>query len=101
VVSSALDRFNPRTEFSYMNSAAEKEYWLHIKSRGKGFLVHREMLGCLLLWFVMSAAQVFVDRNRSLRPALFACLIMLPIFVLYGYLNAGWKWRDLQNKYPD
>jgi hypothetical protein len=59
------------------------------------------MLGSLLLWFVMSAAQVFVDRNRSLRPALFACLIMLPIFVFYGYLNAGWKWRDLQKKYPD
>jgi hypothetical protein len=59
------------------------------------------MLGSLLLWFVMTAAQVFVDRNRSLQPVLFSSLIMFPIFLLYGYLNAGWKWKDLQKKYPE
>jgi hypothetical protein len=27
-------------------------------------------------------------------------VIMLPIFLLGGYLTGSWKWKDLEKKYP-
>jgi hypothetical protein len=28
-------------------------------------------------------------------------LIMLPIFLLGGYLAGSWKWKDLEKRFPE
>jgi hypothetical protein len=28
-------------------------------------------------------------------------LVMLPVFLLGGYLSGNWKWSDLEKKYPE
>jgi hypothetical protein len=35
------------------------------------------------------------------RSALFTGLIILPIFLLGGYLTGSWKLKDLEKKYPE
>ena len=32
---------------------------------------------------------------------LLACLVVLPIFLLGGYLTAVWQWQDFEKKYPE
>jgi hypothetical protein len=84
-------------------AAAERQYWLQVKAREKNFLVRQEMLGSLLLWLVITAVDALTSHPHSfsLRSILFPSLIMLPIFLLYGYLNAGWRWKDSKKKHPE
>jgi hypothetical protein len=73
------------------------------KGAGKKRFVGREATGSILIWFiVLPAVEVFVDHGRLFSlHFLNIWLIMLPIFLLGGYLNGSWKWKDLEKKYRE
>jgi hypothetical protein len=83
----------------------ERLDWLQAKARGRNrFIWRRGVLPTLLIWLiVLPAVSVFGDHRSSfsLRPTVLIMLVMLPICLLGGYLEGVWKWKDLEEKYPD
>lgn len=61
------------------------------------------MLGSFVIGLVILLGLSWLDRSSSysLKTHFLASLIMLPIFLLGGYLQARWEWQDLQKKYPE
>lgn len=88
-------RMTPRTaEF-------ERRYWHLARERGKNHFVLREMLGAFLEWAVLATASLLLrDSPFPLQTILMADAALLPVFLLWGYLNAGWKWNDFEKKFP-
>ena len=65
--------------------------------------IWREAIASILIWLiVLPAVQVFGNHGHllSLQFAVI-WLIMLPIFLLGGYLTGSWEWKDLEKKYPE
>jgi hypothetical protein len=61
------------------------------------------MLGSFVIWVAVTVG-VETLGNRSDRFSarnLSLWLILLPVFLLEGYLRGGWKWKDLEKKYPE
>lgn len=80
----------------------ERRYWHLARERGKGRFIRREMLGAFLYWVVLATASLLLrDQPFNLQSILLADAVLLPVFLLWGYLNAGWKWNDLEKKFPD
>jgi hypothetical protein len=84
-------------------SQIEQEHWQETKAAGKGRFVRRGMLGSLVNGLVILLALALLDHSptHSLKADFLVLLIMLPIFLLGGYLTAHWQWQDLQKKYSD
>jgi hypothetical protein len=82
---------------------AQRKNWLERKARGKTRFIWREAIGSILIWLiVLPAVQVFEYHGRLFSPQfLVIWLIMLPIFLLGGYLTGSWRWKDLEKKYPE
>jgi len=61
------------------------------------------MLGSLVNGIIILFALALFDRSssHSLKTDVLTSLIMLPIFLLGGYLTANWQWQDLEKKYPE
>jgi hypothetical protein len=78
----------------------ERQSWEWTKARGKARFVRREMLGSLFLWSCLVIAFALFHRSFS-RAELVAWCALLPIFLVHGYLSAGWKWKDLEKKFPE
>lgn len=92
------------TEREYRIRLMEREYLRELKVKGKSHLLKQELLSNLVLWFVIMVGTGWVDSPHLKTLAhyfLFPGSVMLPIFLLYGYLNAGWRWKDLSRKFPD
>lgn len=68
---------------------------------GKNHLIAREIQRSLWVWLALAVLRAFTEKTHALRPILLPSLIMLPIFLLFGYLSGGWKWKDFQKKYPE
>jgi hypothetical protein len=81
----------------------EQEHWQATKAAGKGRFVRRGVLGSFVNGLVILLALALLDRSpsHSLKADVLISLIMLPIFLLGGYLTAHWQWQDLQKKYPE
>lgn len=72
----------------------EREYYIHLKKGGKARLLKQELLGNLVFWFLLTAFLGFTESphlHSLSHYFLFPGSVMLPIFLLYGYLNAGWR----------
>jgi len=82
---------------------AERAYWAHTKAQGKRRFVLREMVFNIILWLGITVLVGFTDRPRpnSLRSVASLAIVMLPIFLLGGYLSAKWKWSDFEKKHPE
>lgn len=83
-----------------------REAWLQAKALGKRRFISREMLWSLPLWFAIAFGVPAIDAYRnhshiSLQSIAFIGLIILPVYLLGAYLTAGWKWKDLEKKYPE
>jgi hypothetical protein len=84
-----------------MNQAQRKN-WLERKARGKRRFIWREAIGSILIWLVVPpAVQVFDHGHLFSRQFLVIWFVMLPIFLLGGYLTGSWRWKDLEKKYPE
>jgi hypothetical protein len=55
-----------------------------------------------MFWLiVLPAVEVFAVHVSSLRLIVSSGLIMLPVFLLGGYLTGRWRWDDFEKKYPN
>jgi hypothetical protein len=81
----------------------ERDAWLQVRERGKGRFIWREMLGSLLMWLVVPpAVELFGGHEHRFSGQFFLIwFVLLPIFVVEGYLSSGWKWKDQEKKYPE
>jgi len=82
-------------------SQIEQKYWQDTKAAGKGRFVMRGMLFSLVQGIVILLGLALLDRSHSARAHFLISLIVLPVFLLGGYLTRHWKWQDLQKKYPE
>jgi hypothetical protein len=84
-------------------NSAIREYWLRSKEQGRPRFILRQMLASVLFWLIlMVGLDLLGDRpHTTVQSMVVINLIMLPIFLLGGYLEGRWKWTDLQKKYPD
>ncbi len=81
---------------------AERAYWAHTKAQGKRRFIVREMAFNIILWLGITGVLPFTDRPvRTPRSVASMAVVMLPIFMLGGYLSAKWKWSDFEKKYPE
>jgi hypothetical protein len=84
---------------------AKRQDWLQAKARGRGrFIWRRGVLPTFLFGLiVVPATEILVDHRSSFssRTAVFVASVMLPVFLLGGYLEGRWKWQDLNRKYPE
>jgi hypothetical protein len=82
---------------------AEKKYWRDAKARGKTRFILRQAIGSILIWLiVVPAVQVFANHGPVFSRQFVAIwLILLPIFLLGGYLEGRWKWKDFEKKYAN
>ena len=81
----------------------QRKYWLDAKARGRTRFIWREAIGSILIWLiVLPAVEVFGNHGHlfSLQFVV-VWLIMLPIFLLGGYLAGNWKWKDLEKRFPE
>jgi hypothetical protein len=83
-------------------ASMEREHWLQTRTRGRSRFIWRQVLSTLLLGLIV-VLGVEALRVRphpfSLRSTILTSLLMLPIFLLGGYLTGRWKWQDLEKKY--
>jgi hypothetical protein len=84
-------------------SQLEQKYWQETKAAGKGRFVRRGMLGSFVSGLVILLGLAWLGRSpvHSPKTEFLTSLIMLPIFLLGGYLTAHWQWQDLQKKFPE
>jgi hypothetical protein len=82
---------------------AQRKHWLDAKARGKTRFIWREAIGSILIWLVvLPAVQVFQYHGHLFSLQFVVIwLIMLPIFLLGGYLTGSWKWKDFEKKYTE
>ena len=81
---------------------SERHHWQYIKAAGKGRFVRRWMLGSLVSGVVILLGLALLDRSplHSARVD-FLMVIVLPIFLLVGYLTANRRWQDLEKKFSE
>ena len=82
-------------------SRIERTQWLELKAAGKARFVRRGMVGNLVFGFVVLLGLALFDGSHSFRENIVPSLVILPIFVLGGYLTAVWQWQDLEKKYSE
>jgi hypothetical protein len=85
-------------------NAAMRKYWLQTRALGRTRCIRRAVLESLFTGFaVFLVLGLLPDHQQpsSLRTTALICLIMLPIFLLGGYLEGRWRWQDLEKKYPE
>jgi hypothetical protein len=80
---------------------AERKYRLQTKARGKRWFLWREVIGSLLFWLIIEpAVEAFGGHAHPFSVGFFFIwLVLLPIFVLGGYLTGSWRWNDFERKY--
>lgn len=83
------------------SSQIERKQWLEAKTVGKARFVRRGMLGSLVIGLVILVGLALFDSAHSFRESVVPSLVMLPIFLLGGYLTALGQWQDFEKKYPE
>ena len=83
------------------SSQIQRKQWLEAKAGGKARFVRRGMVGSLVLGSVVLLGIALSDSSHSLRESVVPSLLMLPIFLLGGYLAAVWQWQDFEKRYPE
>jgi hypothetical protein len=81
----------------------ENQYWHQIKAAGRRRFIWRdEVLGSFFFWLIlMPSLALFGHRQPFSATNVFIDLIILPIFLLGGYLSGVWRWKELDKKYPE
>jgi hypothetical protein len=77
-----------------------REYWRRTKQQGKARFIRRQMLASLLFWTILFPALYLFEgsSHSTVQTTVLIDLIMLPICLLGGYLEARWRWTDLEKK---
>ena len=80
---------------------AERAHWADTKAQGNRRFILREILFNIILWLGIAIVLPFTDRPRPWQSLALTSIIILPIFLLGGYLTGKWKWSDFEREYPE
>ena len=72
------------------------------KAAGRNRFIWRQMLYSLVVWLILMPVLDLVafKTNPLSMQNIVIDLILLPVCLLAGYLEAKWRWKDLEKKYP-
>jgi hypothetical protein len=71
----------------------ELENRRRIIANGKSRFIRREV-GFSVVFFATLLSFLYFFSGKT-RSGIIACLLVLPIGILGGYLHAIWKWQDI------
>ena len=73
------------------------------KAAGRNRFIWRQMLYSLVFWLIlMPVLDLLAFKTNPLSMQnIVIDLILLPVSLLGGYLEAKWRWKDLEKKYPE
>jgi len=83
------------------SSQIERKQWLEAKAAGKARFVRRGILGSLVNGAVVLLGLALLDPSHSFRDRIVPAFVVLPIFLLGGYLTSVWQWQDFEKKFPE
>ena len=83
------------------HNESERAFWAQTKAQGKRRFIVREMIFNMILWLGVTAIVGFKDRPFSVWSIASTAFVLLPVFLLGGYLSGKWKWSDFEKKYPE
>ena len=81
------------------SSQIGRKQWQAAKATGKTQFLVRGVVGSLATGLIILLGLSLL-RTQTFRRGIVLALVMLPIFVVGGYLTASWQWQDLEKKYP-
>ena len=81
------------------SSQIGRKQWQAAKATGKTQFLVRGVVGSLATGLIILLGLALL-RTQTFRQGIVLALVMLPIFVVGGYLTASWQWQDLEKKYP-
>ena len=81
------------------SSQIGRKQWQAAKATGKTQFLVRGVVGSLATGLIILLGLALL-RTQRFRLGIVLALVMLPIFVVGGYLTASWQWQDLEKKYP-
>ena len=77
----------------------EWEYAQQAIANGRARFIRRELVGQLVMFVALMIGLYALDAlHREARNTFFAVAILLPVWILGGYLQAIWKWKDILRK---
>jgi hypothetical protein len=83
---------------------AERQYWLQVKPGGRSRFILRKLLWSLpvwLTWTPLMALIGFKSQPFSVGKIISIGLVGLPLWLLGGYLNGMWRWKELDKRFPE
>ena len=81
------------------SSQIGRKQWQAAKATGKTQFLVRGVVGSLATGLIILLGLALL-RTQTFRLGIVLALVMLPIFVVGGYLTASWQWQDFEKKYP-
>ena len=75
-----------KKDFKNYNEA-EREYWTQTKAKGKRRFILRAMVFNIILWLVIIGVVTFTHQLSAVWQVASTGIVMLPIFLLGGYLS--------------
>ena len=83
------------------SSQIGRKQWHAAKAAGKTQFLVRGVVGSLATGLIILLGLALLERTQTVRQGIVLALVMLPIFVVGGYLTASWQWQDFEKKYPE
>ena len=91
------------SSMSRRDAELERQSWLVTKAAGRNRFIWRQMLYSLVFCLILMPAidlLSFKTNPLSMQNVVID-LILLPVFLLGGYLEGKWRWQDFEKKYPE
>lgn len=85
------------------SSQIERKQWLEAKAAGRNRFIWRQVLYVLVFGStLMPILDLLAFKTNPLSEQnVVTDLILLPVFLLGGYLEGKWKWRDFEKRYAE
>jgi hypothetical protein len=85
------------------SSQIERKQWLEAKAAGRNRFIWRQMLYVLVFGLIlMPILDLLAFKTNPLSAQnVVINLILLPVFLLGGYLEGKWRWQDFEKKYSE
>ncbi len=84
-------------------SQIERKQWQQARAAGRDRFILRQVLYVLVFGLIlMPTLDSFAFKTNPLSAQSLAIdLVLLPVFVLGGYLEGKWGWQDFEKRYSE
>jgi cell division protein FtsW (lipid II flippase) len=85
------------------SSQIERKQWQEAKAAGRDRFIWRQMLYVLVFGLILipTLDLLAFKTNPLSTQNVVIDLILLPVFLLGGYLEGKWRWQDFEKKYSE